>query len=60
MLTTSEKNTCLMIAKGEIKEKDLRKTLTSEQKKWIEIYKEIIDVRKKDKLEDLVNSMSVE
>ena len=25
-----------------------------------EIYKEIIDVRKKEKLEDLVNSMSVE
>ena len=60
MLTTSEKNTCLMIAKGELREKDLNKPLTKEQKALIKFNKQIIKERKKLGLYDLIDAMSVE
>ncbi len=60
MLSSSKRNTCLMIAKGELKEKDLLEPLTTEEKQEVNYYKEIIERRKKLGLYDLIDAMTVE
>ena len=60
MLTTTQKNNCLMIAKGTLKESDLKKPLSEEEKARVKMYKELYDERKKLKLNDLVDAMSVD
>ena len=60
MLSTSQKNKCLMIAKGTLKEKDLKEPLNEEEKNRVKLYKEIIDIRKKEKLYDLIDAMMVD
>ena len=60
MLTTSQRNTCLMIARGDIKEEDLNRTLTKEENEDIEFTKEIIDYYREAGLDDLVDAMCVD
>ena len=60
MLSSSERNTCLMIAKDEISEKDLLEPLTTEEKELIKYYKEIIERRKELGLYDLIDAMCID
>ena len=60
MLTTSQRNTCLMIARGDIKEEDLNRTLTKEENEDVEFTKEIIDYYREAGLDDLVDAMCVD
>lgn len=60
MLSSSKRNTCLMIAKGELEEKDLLEPLTTEEKQEVNYYKEIIERRKELGLYDLIDAMTVE
>ena len=60
MLTTSQRNTCLMIARGDMKEEDLDRKLTEEEKEKIKFTKEIIDYYRDAGLDDLVDAMCVD
>ena len=59
MLSLSQKNTCLLIALGKMRIKDLKRKLTSEEKQEIKDLKEIIRSRRKLGLNDFVNAMCV-
>ena len=60
MLTTSQRNTCLMISRGDIKEEDLNRKLTKEEKDEIKFTKETIDYYREAGLDDLVDAMCVD
>lgn len=60
MLSSSQRNNCMLIATGKLKIKDLQKPLSKEEKTRIKLLKEIISERKKDDLYDMVNSMSID
>ncbi len=60
MLTTSQRNTCLMIARGDLKEEDLKRPLSKEENEDVEFTKEIIDYYREAGLKDLVDAMCVD
>ncbi len=60
MLTTSQWNTCLMIARGDLKEKDLKRPLSKEEKEIIKWHKKVFKERIKLGLKDFVDALCVD
>lgn len=59
-LTDVERNVVIRIAKGELKEENLQKPLTEEQKKELEFEKEIVAIHKKNGYDELNRAMSTD
>ena len=57
MLTAHQRNICLGIARGDIKEKDVKEKITKEMKKDIEATKKLIEIHKANGREDIVKAM---
>ena len=60
MLDHHKRNLCLRIARGDIKEEDVGRKLTKEEKKEIEIAKKLIEIHRKNGREDIVKAMCVD
>ncbi len=60
MLDHHKRNICLRIARGDIKEEDVKIKITKEMKKRIEFDKKLIEIHRKNGREDLVKAMSVD
>ena len=60
MLDAKQKNLCLRIARGDIKEEEIGRKLTSEEKAKIEYTKKLIEIHKKNGREDLVKAMCID
>jgi hypothetical protein len=60
MLTTSQKNLCLRIARGDINEQDVKTKITDEMRKDIEATKKLIEIHRANGREDIVKAMCVD
>ncbi len=60
MLTDHQKNLCLRIARGDIKEEDVKEKITEEMKKRIEADRKIMEIHKKNGREDIVKAMCID
>ena len=60
MLDHHKRNLCLRIARGDIKEEDVKEKITKEMKKKIEMDKKLIEIHRKNGREDLIRTMSVD
>lgn len=60
MLDHHKRNLCLRIARGDIKEEDVKEKITKEMKKKIEMDKKLIEIHRKNGREDLIRAMSVD
>lgn len=60
MLDTKQKNLCLRIARGDIKEEDVGRKLTEEEKLRIEADRKLIEIHKRNGREDIVKAMDVD
>ncbi len=60
MLDHHKRNICLRIARGDIKEEDVKEKITKEMKKKIEMDKKLIEIHRKNGREDLIRAMSVD
>ena len=60
MLDHHKRNICLRIARGDIKEEDVKEKITKEMKKKIEMDKKLIEIHRKNGREDIVKAMCVD
>lgn len=60
MLDHHKRNLCLRIARGDIKEEDVKEKITKEMKKKIEMDKKLIEIHRKNGREDIVKAMCVD
>ena len=60
MLDHHKRNLCLRIARGDIKEEDVKEKITKEMRKRIEFDKKLIEIHRKNGREDLIRAMSVD
>ena len=60
MLDHHKRNICLRIARGDIKEEDVKIKITKEMKKRIEFDKKLIEIHRKNGREDIVKAMCVD
>ena len=60
MLDHHKRNICLRIARGDIKEEDVKEKITKEMRITIEYTKKIIEIHRKNGREDLIKAMCVD
>ena len=59
-MTSSERNLVLMIAKGEVKEEDLKTPLTDEMKEELEFTRELMAIHERNGYGDLNKAMCID